>query len=349
MVRGCFDNSSEKLHNESLSNAKLTTCLTSHCNNKNIQQEYCVTCDSEIDSSNCSDVSLAKHTKACSLDFQPLGCYHYEDNESKRVQRGCVSDVDEEKRKQLQICSSNDDGICIEQTNTCVICDSNDDKNCMDHPKLVGYQTCGPGNSTFGCYLRITDNHAKRGCIQALPDVEKVECLNQSESCKTCFSQNCNEKINFQSCYNCNSKDDSHCSEISEFSEMTVCPNYMDKCATGIDAKGYTVRRCSKNSSTDELDFSKRFEICNESDCNRNIFPTDRLRCFQCEESSDFECQLLMTNSSEISSLPIQSKPCRVLSQYDKCYTFISTSNDPKSVTLFRLICKQSVYYFHNR
>lgn len=326
--RGCMSTLSEtEKRNCRKNSAECKICVGEKCNSKRAF-ENCYSCNSLSDP-NCIWNYDPIEIKVCNAyDDQ---CYTLIDkNLSPIVLRGCLNDADSDiatkchsSNENCAICSSDDTSVCNGKSisQTCVVCDSNDDLRCRDRPEKLGEHLCELVNFTSldHCYLSTEGNRIKRGCLQELPLEQRNECLiNESVTCKSCIGQMCNVKLDFQSCYDCSSKDDLHCAAISEFSAVTkICSSFLDGCLTGIDATGYTHRRCSANKKLDEVAYPKGVDFCDGVDCNRNIFPRNRLQCFQCDSESD--CDL----NSESDYAAQIAKPCKVLSNYDKCYTFI--------------------------
>lgn len=94
-----------------------------------------------------------------------------------------------------------------------------------------------------------------------------------------------------------------------------VCGNYHSTCLTGIDKFGHTHRRCNKGHSADSLEFSTRLTVYTENNGNSEKYPPNRLECYQCENSDD--CDYTYGTFK-------RPKPCRMYSEYDKCYAYLS-------------------------
>lgn len=62
--------------------------------------------------------------------------------------------------------------------------------------------------------------------------VGEVNLCNSGRTCKICEGDNCNGKLNFQSCYTCNSATDPNCvqAQLAETSTKTTCNEYLDEC-----------------------------------------------------------------------------------------------------------------------
>lgn len=154
----------------------------------------------------------------------------------------------------------------------------------------------------------------------------------QTYFCKKCYGKNCNVKREFQQCYLCNSRDSSECSQNAGSSTRSAqCDNYLATCLTGIDAHGYTHRRCSVDYDTDSLEFpNNQFTVCTKNRCNSNIYPANRLQCYEC--NGERECDYMTSTSNSTSTSTTKQpkfphrllKPCAVLSKFDQCYAYLS-------------------------
>lgn len=176
-------------------------------------------------------------------------------------------------------------------------------------------------------YKYIGDSY-KRGCVYDLDYEFQRLCSDQSDTCKSCFGKNCNEKPNYQKCYVCNGEDSLDCTEITSQKYSSFCEEFSSSCITGVDESGYIHRRCIRNTTiaddnTEINEFSKGFEVCTESDCNRKIFPSDRLLCHQCNGEDSCSFSELFKNSIS------QHRPqlCNICSSHQQCFANISEGN----------------------
>lgn len=145
-----------------------------------------------------------------------------------------------------------------------------------------------------------------------------TECEIDSDTCKTCYGFNCNSRKEFQKCLKCHSKDDIECSgNITLTNTSVICKNLFESCVTAIDSKGYTRRGCSYRSGFDY----KIYSTCESTDCNRDIFPSNRLQCYRC--NGEDECNFTPGNSTN-SLIPM---PCGLMSENDECYTYSDEGN----------------------
>lgn len=154
----------------------------------------------------------------------------------------------------------------------------------------------------------------------------KFECKSQADTCKTCEWQNCNEKPDFTECYECDGKNDLRCSgNQTTLGKSKICNNYKGSCLTGIDAFGYTHRRCSKDNENEGNEFSTNvhstYEKCSSKKCNSKIFPKTRVQCYQCNGNRSHNCEM---NPDNLYFNTLQAVPCRLYSKDDQCYTYLS-------------------------
>lgn len=162
---------------------------------------------------------------------------------------------------------------------------------------------------TFDNYLA---GIVRRGCVRDLMPETIAMCREEGPFCKTCDSNNCNRKIEFQRCFSCNSAIDSNCVTIAaDTLEPTMCRQYTDTCTTIITESGSTARGCT----SEIIAVSQIVDRCVDSNCNAGIFPADRKMCHQC---TGFECnrQLLPTD------LTLQA--CNNYVTDEKCYSYIN-------------------------
>lgn len=136
----------------------------------------------------------------------------------------------------------------------------------------------------------------RRGCVQDLDRRSKHLCLIQSDTCKTCFGNDCNERAHIQKCYTTNGEIDVS-TEASSLNSIKVCKSYNDVCFTLVNHGKTILRDClSEYSDKNNLQINFLTEFHNKTDyymcssplCNdRNITPTF---CLQCDSNSDANC-----------------------------------------------------------
>lgn len=303
--------------------------------NCNLRESFvkCLSCNSD-DDPNCT-------SNPTSSDIAVKVCNNYDDScysliGAHNVTRGCLNELNwnlivnyRSSPNRCDICVSHGDNICNDkklQEFKCIVCDSDTNEKCRNQPELLTAELCGLAVSDdgFGCFLEIDKtNRTRRGCVSDLSDANRKKCLNSFDECRICKEENCNKKIDLQRCYTCTSRDDLNCTQdVSDYT-INICPNYMDKCLTAIDADGFTVRKCISNqtdSDKEHLSTYTKFEICNGNKCNADIFPNKRLQCFQCDGGK--ECEVLQTSENIL----FEPKPCQIYSVQDQCFTYVDES-----------------------
>lgn len=150
------------------------------------------------------------------------------------------------------------------------------------------------------------------------------QCLNGTETCKSCLSSDCNKKPTFHECYSCNSKDDPGCAREIQSGKTEVCKTYNSDCITGIDGEGYTHRGCNIALSASDIlqGYFNLYDKCSDNKCNTEVFPNNRQKCYQC--NGEESCNFVSPNSTNVN---LQPQPCSVLSDFNQCYTYINEGN----------------------
>lgn len=299
------------------------TCFTDICNFRGVLQT-CVTCDS-ASNPKCLAPDESVPSKHCS-DYNDK-CYTFTGN--NEVKRGCLQEANKEfiascrdTDKNCKLCFN--DELCNKNAivDTCITCDSENDQRCLNNPESFGETICSVNNLILsqGCYLKKIGEQVKRGCADALPNLDFIGCNENSQYCQKCRRRNCNLRNKFQQeCISCDSEQDDRCTMMKhgESFKSILCKNYLSTCLVGINSGGHTYRGCSTDSSiNDKIYYSKGFEICSDEKCNEFIFPKDRLLCYQCNGSA--ECDF-----NETSNLSIEPVTCKHYTKDDKCYAYV--------------------------
>lgn len=327
--RGCISNlDNEDEINECQNNSnECKSCIGTNCNSR-INFGKCLYCDSAANP-NCAINTTSIDNKICKNYNDE--CFVFIDKTS--IKRGCLQELDSEFQDQCisnetkcETCTSDDNSVCNTRLfvlERCVECDTETDEKCRDEPELYVNKICNTIEVTprKGCYLKIVNDRYARGCMHDLPEMQMNYCSQQSEKCKSCPDRNCNVKHTWQKCFKCNSRDEPRCAQSSTLFTSSDCKNYLSTCLTGIDAHGHTHRGCSKGYESDYEQFGNKFDICSKNDCNGDIYPPNRLQCYQC--SGEDECNLMPSNKMDVPVVPLEIQPCNVLSEHDQCYTYI--------------------------
>lgn len=345
--RGCMSSLSESEEVKFMENGiEHKMCFGDNCNSKK-WFETCYTCNSTSDP-NCITLEQPVESKICNA-YDDVCYSHIGIN---AVTRGCLLETNSQFAEKCRIysnkcdqCSQTEDKICNRESLTiehCIACNSDDDENCTDHPTDSSEILCGSVMTSRkeGCYMGTFFNRTRRGCVQDLNYQHKYYiCLNGlNDECKTCSGRSCNKKPNFQTCFDCNSRNDPDCADTSLMNQTTLCPNYMDRCFTGIDELGYTIRQCIPE-TVEGKQLAIKFEECTDNNCNNQLFPVDRLRCHHCngEDFCDFTPKAL-------GNMTIEPKACSVLAKGDKCYTYM---DEGESLSILFLAIENK-FFFHS-
>lgn len=296
-------------------------CIGNNCNwRKTFSQ--CINCNSFYHP-DC--VAPSEHTEIQICKGYGDNCFTFLTGEL--VSRGCVSDTNkifindcESDPDKCEICKAElGDDVCnsFSLTDTCIVCDSTREANCRRYPAMYRETICSLRTTdSLGCYLNKTDGIYRRGCMLDLDKNSQMECLDEMGNCQSCIGQNCNKKIDFQQkCQQCNGTINAFCAESYNTNHTITCPNYSTSCLIGIDANGYTHRQCSTD--MDKLQFPMGFKLCFTENCNSDIFPKKRLKCYQCDDHHDCD------NVEKDSSIFFKPEPCDVFMKGDQCFTYI--------------------------
>ncbi|XP_037727599.1 uncharacterized protein LOC119558287 [Drosophila subpulchrella] len=111
-------------------------------------------------------------------------------------------------------------------------------------------------------------------------------------------------------CYACDSAENSECAtRPGQQLEVEECSQANDECVISISA-GLTRRGCLARLYPNGY-CAAPCDRCNTSLCNRHVYPTDRLRCYQC----------LGSDCIDVTNIPQYLLPCPVYKEGDRCYT----------------------------
>lgn len=110
-------------------------------------------------------------------------------------------------------------------------------------------------------------------------------------SCKLCFHDDCNSKVDATQCYNCNSYDDENCIHLN-VSSHHQCKDYYDKCFTVVE-NDQVIRGCLKEHPKAQDICSGQPSLCHTCDgdnCNSDAVRED-IRCYECDSVIDPNCR----------------------------------------------------------
>lgn len=244
-----------------------------------------------------------------------------------KVFRGCVGDRIFPNETSAQMCL---DGVKCEVCSgdycnqkilmdTCIQCNSADHGiGCKNKPNSQMQAVCTLRQNSItelptGCYLAVIGDIYERGCVQNLHPRQKRLCGSKSKNCQMCSSPNCNQKVDFNiNCFEYNGRVDENSQYQSENTTEIACNDYSKTCVVGIDGSGYLHRRCFQNHEHSlAVAFSHGYKRCFSNLCNDEIYPENRIMCYQCE---GFGCDKLDIRTTKL-------KVCTHVQ--DLCYTYV--------------------------
>lgn len=292
VFRDCLSEYSEKNEvsinflSEHHNSTSYEVCSEPLCNDHDIQPFYCLSCDSRYDG-NCMNTSSSER-KRCSLEVNPSGCYHFDGN---HIERGCITDLDEEKRE-----------LCESDSETCKKCIGNECNSKAVFQKCLATDGEGFNNKTCKrytdeCFIHVSDNNVRRGCVSDLIEspidgIDIVADCENDEICEKCSDRNnCNDReIEGEYCLVCTSTDDLFCLHYPEsLNASEQCPLTLKQigCYLQQDGFWYAERGCMSHlDSTRQLgcktsnstckmclgnncNEKRRFQTC--ADCNSKV------------------------------------------------------------------------------
>lgn len=266
-----------------------------NCNEKIVDGEFCLACDSTIDPKCRSNVSFAMR-KQCPLSVKPLGCYRFEDEGGKIVKRGCLSNLTEYEMHMCRfndttckICFGNDCNSKI-HFEKCLHCYSETESNCLIEPTLIRNKTCR--NYLDQCYTYYENNVIQRGCLSEANAVLKKKCLEQEPTCQLCIGDPntaCNTiQVGKDRCLVCDSRSDPNCTGNVNITISQEC-GATARAAVGcyLSKKNNIVQRgCLGNLDKEDqqncINNSINCKTCQGHNCNRK---PEFQSCFECNSS----------------------------------------------------------------
>ncbi|XP_065075658.1 proprotein convertase subtilisin/kexin type 5-like [Ochlerotatus camptorhynchus] len=244
------------------------------------------------------------------------------------LERGCLSTLtiaDQNK------CKDDQDATCLACTDAeacnkqnwlmCHQCKETDAATCAEVQTDDKAQFCKTYKDGNQCYERLESTKIVRGCVTDLA-INENPCKDNTE-CRQCPANACNKEaaatlLNTDRCIQCSTSVDADGSCLSGKAASQPCAKPSEKkCYAKTDTEGVLTRGCQGDLTADEIKActGKMCEICEAEKCTK-IFPTDRLRCYQCNSGSDKTC------SDQLTGEP-KSNYCKVYKAGDQCYARI--------------------------
>uniref|UniRef100_A0A1B0CYG3 DUF753 domain-containing protein n=1 Tax=Phlebotomus papatasi TaxID=29031 RepID=A0A1B0CYG3_PHLPP len=299
-------------------------CEGEGCNTQAIKTPATLSCI-KCNGPTCANAQESTSGQACFGDVL-LGrteqCYSYI-HDNGNVERGCLYDPNTPQAVSND-CASNPGGRCkicsggncntaeYVFTPTCYSCDSELNPGCETMTGNIDVREC-PIGTLLGCFRSQVDGIVVRGCAGDLQGGEISLCERGSQ-CKLCDGANCNEKVDFQRCYSCNSANSGEaCTNLQDTANQQTCSDYMDSCMTAIGPNGETLRGCY-SSYADQFPMCNTYtcQVCAGGYCNGAIFPGARRRCHRCSGS---DCNSVTSTDT--------LNVCSTYEAQDECYAVV--------------------------
>lgn len=325
VFRGCVEtyaaehDLSPNFLSEIVSDSQYEWCSFPLCNGE-LEPLYCHSCNSS--DSNCAG-SLETNKifrKKCPLEAKPSGCYHL--IKGDYVERGCMNEIEGDKRVECQSDSDN--------CKKCIGSDCNNARNylhCLwsDHADYIGVsKMCKRYNDQ--CIIHASKDIVRRGCYRDWINVPlngidiQVDCENP-KLCEKCSTYDCNNRfINREHCLSCSSANDIACKFYPTDKMQVMCPFRLQTLGCyhrqdtpyGLVTRGCNsnlhslqLRECQSTNSTCKMCLGKScnrrdgFQTCNDcsseiegQDCmNNTVFLTERI----CPNYND-QCYINLVN-----------------------------------------------------
>lgn len=192
--------------------------------------------------------------------------------------------------------------ISGEETKVCLKCD-----DCLTVPTATDGKTCTP--TIAKCYTKVgNDGKIERGCL-----TDAIPCDDKDKSCRSCDASttSCNAQTETKDlfwCTTCNSSTNANCANILKSNPNNFCPAGVTRCLSQINEKN-TIRGCASKSD-DKCADGVKCSACDERGCNSGLFPSDRRKCYQCNDAT---CATPTTD---------KSYACQMYEESDSCYEY---------------------------
>ncbi|KAL9919499.1 uncharacterized protein ACN427_001451 [Glossina fuscipes fuscipes] len=254
--------------------------------------------------------------------------------------RTCLND---KEVKDQTTCSNGEDANCRaclndrcnvdelpEERHSCYTCEEDCENPIPKRCPLVG-----ENDSCFTEFNEINEI-SQMGCLSSLHNQE-LEDIIKTRRVLICSGDDCNSLESVpaaQSCAICKSSDDEACAvkpqDIGTFTDCKSLP--YTNCYSKLNEDGVTERGCLFTLPEDDfvscvLNTNENCEICTGDNCNREIFPPDRLMCYACSSDEDPACE----------SFPMTARPCPIVNETESCVTALSNNITVRD-------CKSYVY-----
>lgn len=157
----------------------------------------------------------------------------------------------------------------------------------------------------------------KRGCLSSIWPEEVIECRREAEFCKTCIGNNCNAKVDFETCRVCDSSTNANCIRSPGSVPAVTCEDYLDSCFVHVEnnvvTRGCLLEQATVIQTECARTSSDICETCTEtSNCNNKII--DGEFCMECDSQVDPNCRSNLTFTLRVQ--------CNLAVRQVGCYLF---------------------------
>lgn len=305
--RGCLRQaapSNEGLVKDCKDKDVCTKCLDkARCNNRVVDGEFCLTCDSTRNPNCRTNVTYQMRTQ-CALSVNKMGCYRFEDDDDV-VKRGCLSDIRPDERQMCRreeenckTCAGDDCNAKI-SFQRCHVCNSTQSVNCIRVPSIFPVATCR--NYLDECFTHVRNNSVARGCVlQSNSETIDLDCRGKkvkTDYCDRCKNGRCNDRtVEGEFCLTCDSDVNANCRTNLSYQMRTQCTLAVRPlgCYRFEDEGDVVKRGCLSDVRDDERKMCREegndCKTCVGDDCNKKV---EFQRCVACRSvGNDTVCEM---------------------------------------------------------
>jgi len=256
-----------------------------------IEEEFCLTCDSDFDS-NCRTIPDLTMSTQCGtgVKLNRMGCFRFDDSGSI-VKRGCIEELHpgeiemcRREGSECKTCIGNNCNLKA-KFQSCHVCNSDTDFNCVSLRNPLPTRTCR--SYTDECKtVTVIGGRTERGCADELTISGQV-------ITEECADDNCNSRDfppNRIFCHQCTgSQCSTSLSSNTEF--LDPCRSFVDneQCFAFVDETREMQRGCSSDQTVNRnacTQAGERCVLCNGSACNnRPAITQSTTSCIQCQNN----------------------------------------------------------------
>lgn len=157
----------------------------------------------------------------------------------------------------------------------------------------------------------------KRGCLSSLLTYEVTECRLEGQFCKTCTGNNCNAKVNFETCRVCNSSSNVNCIRSAGSVSSVTCRNYLDTCFVHVE-DNTVIRGCLSEQTAPVIQqcSATNSDLCETctgtNNCNNKLIDSEF--CMECDSTDDPNCRTSLNHTMRVQ--------CNLAVRQLGCYLF---------------------------